>query len=298
MDIEYIKIFSKIAEGATFQQVADEMNLTQSTVSKIIQKLENELQNKLFTREHRTVFLTPYGRFFYENAKKLISDYDELMQYTSSYQHGNRLLSYIVGTEMPFHIMDISIRFQSKYPNIAFSMERCTNLNKISKKLLSGEIDFAILHKPYESPKKLMLYELAKDPLYVILPLNHPLASEESININQIRQEYILMSEYISSYTSDIFKEYAVKPHISPTMQGSRRTIITNQVEQGHGISIFFKSDIDTIGTSYKIVKKPLIGVKEMPLVFATNDHSPSKISLEYKDFLIKEIHLQNHNNN
>ena len=62
MDIETIRLFIRIAQGNTLSSVAEDANLSQSSLSKSIIRLENELDVQLLDRTHRNVTLTPAGK--------------------------------------------------------------------------------------------------------------------------------------------------------------------------------------------------------------------------------------------
>lgn len=71
MDTTSLKYFIEIASGKTFWEVSENHNISQSSVSKAILRLEDELNVKLFSREKRTVRLTPAGNMFYGALKKM-----------------------------------------------------------------------------------------------------------------------------------------------------------------------------------------------------------------------------------
>lgn len=72
MDLNYIKEFVLLANINNFQEAADSLYISQSTLSRHIQTLEKELQNKLFDRTTRTVRLSEFGRFFLPYAQDMI----------------------------------------------------------------------------------------------------------------------------------------------------------------------------------------------------------------------------------
>ena len=69
MDIEQIKCFCSAAEIKNFSAAAEENNISQSSLSKKIMALENELRVKLFDRNRRAVSLTQAGEIFFVHAR-------------------------------------------------------------------------------------------------------------------------------------------------------------------------------------------------------------------------------------
>ena len=72
MTFEQLSYFIAIVENDTFFDAACEMNISQSSLSKQIMKLEKELDLTLFDRTTRSATLTQAGEFFYNESKQLI----------------------------------------------------------------------------------------------------------------------------------------------------------------------------------------------------------------------------------
>lgn len=71
-------LFTRVAELSSFTQAADSVGLPKASVSTAVQQLENQLGTRLLHRTTRRVQLTQDGQAFYERAKDLLSDMDEL----------------------------------------------------------------------------------------------------------------------------------------------------------------------------------------------------------------------------
>jgi DNA-binding transcriptional LysR family regulator len=78
MDISKLDLFFAAANSASFTQAAEKCNVAQTTMSKYIAQLEDELGVKLFYRTTRECSLTEAGHTFYNGAKELKKDYDDL----------------------------------------------------------------------------------------------------------------------------------------------------------------------------------------------------------------------------
>jgi DNA-binding transcriptional LysR family regulator len=77
MDIRGLESFISVAEHRSFTKAANACFITQTAMSLRIAKLEKELQFKLFWRNHRSVTLTPGGRVFLEEARRLVARYED-----------------------------------------------------------------------------------------------------------------------------------------------------------------------------------------------------------------------------
>jgi LysR family transcriptional regulator for bpeEF and oprC len=73
-----IRVFVRIAEAGSFAKAADTLNLPRSSVSKLLQDLEQHLRTKLVERNTRGLTITPEGEAYREQAMKLLADVEEM----------------------------------------------------------------------------------------------------------------------------------------------------------------------------------------------------------------------------
>ena len=85
--LERMRIFTRVAELASFTQAADTLGLPKASTSTAVQQLEAELGTRLLHRTTRRVQLTQDGQAYYERCKDLLADVDELQ---SMFQHADR----------------------------------------------------------------------------------------------------------------------------------------------------------------------------------------------------------------
>jgi len=73
LEFRQLETFLKVAELKSFSKAAQEIFLTQPTVSEHIRQLESELNTRLFLRTKRETILTPSGKQFVKHAKKILN---------------------------------------------------------------------------------------------------------------------------------------------------------------------------------------------------------------------------------
>lgn len=88
MTLENIKCFISLAECLNFTKAAEKEHLTQTSVSRKINSLEDELGVLLFYRDNHQVDLTEAGREFYYCAQKLIELYEQTVHKVQNIHHG------------------------------------------------------------------------------------------------------------------------------------------------------------------------------------------------------------------
>jgi DNA-binding transcriptional LysR family regulator len=93
-----MQIFARVAELASFTRAADDLGLPKASASLAVQQLESSLGTRLLHRTTRRVELTQDGRAFYERAKDLLADMDELQ---AMFQRGPQELRGRLRVDMP-----------------------------------------------------------------------------------------------------------------------------------------------------------------------------------------------------
>ncbi len=79
MDISYIREFMVLSETCNYQSASEQLYLTNSTLSKHIQKMEAELGTPLFERSTRKITLTNEGKIFQQKCAQILELYDEAL---------------------------------------------------------------------------------------------------------------------------------------------------------------------------------------------------------------------------
>lgn len=152
MDIEQARTFLTIAAHGSFLEAARQLHLTQSTVSARIQRLEEDLDVRLFVRNRSGASLTQSGRRFMEHAKRLVLTADQARhdiglpsRYRATLRIGGRialwegLLPQWVGS-MRRVAPDIAIRSE-----IGFEED-------LMRHLIEGTLDIGLMYTPSHSP--------------------------------------------------------------------------------------------------------------------------------------------------
>lgn len=115
-----LRVFVRIAEAGTFGKAADQLSLPRSTASKLIQDLEQHLGTKLIQRTTRSISVTPEGAQYYERARRLITDLEEMDAAAGQTRAQPRgLLRVDVGSILASRILLPALpQFQQAYPDI------------------------------------------------------------------------------------------------------------------------------------------------------------------------------------
>ncbi len=195
MTITQLKYVLSVAEYQNFTVAATHSFVTQPTLSMQIQKLEDELEVKIFNRAKKPIELTEIGKRIVEQAKVIVNESNrivDIVHQQKGYIGGEFTLG-IIPTIMPTLLPMFLQHFTKKHPKVKLIIEELTT-EEIVKKLTDGHIDAAIAATPLENEaiKERPLYY---EPFVGFIPENHRLFSEKLIEVDELEMDDILLLE-------------------------------------------------------------------------------------------------------
>lgn len=239
MEWEQLEYFQTLARMQHVTKAAKSLSITQPALSRSIARLENHLGVPLFDRQGRSISLNQYGHIFLRRVQAMMKEYTEgkeEIQALLKPDQGVVSLGFLhtLGTTL---VPDLIGSFQQEYPNISFQLKQ-NHSYWLLERLKSGDLDLCLLAsiKP-ENP--IQWIKLWSEELFVFVPNDHPLASRESITLNEIAGErFILLKKgYALRMTVDeLFEKANIQPNIM--FEGEEATTAAGFVAAGLGISI------------------------------------------------------------
>jgi LysR family transcriptional regulator, hydrogen peroxide-inducible genes activator len=193
MEFHQLRYVCAIAETGSFSRAAERCQVAQPSLSQQVLKLEEDLGTKLFDRLGRSVRLTEAGRAFLPHARSILSQMETARSSVAD-KCADVRGSVAVGaipTIAPYLMPRYTTAFAKRYPEAKLRIvEETTPILVESLRDLS--IDLAILALPLRH-KDLELFPLRTEPLFAVLPKNHPLAATESLALKDLRGESFVM---------------------------------------------------------------------------------------------------------
>ena len=193
MEFHQLRYVCAIADTGSFSRAAERCQVAQPSLSQQVLKLEEDLGTKLFDRLGRSVRLTEAGHAFLPHARSILSQM-EMARSNVADKCADVRGSVAVGvipTIAPYLMPRYTTVFAKKYAEAKLRIvEQTTPVLVESLRDLS--IDLAILALPLRH-KDLELFPLRTEPLFAVLPKNHPLAAAESLALKDLRGESFVM---------------------------------------------------------------------------------------------------------
>ncbi|WP_156288961.1 LysR family transcriptional regulator [Oceanobacillus salinisoli] len=202
METRQIQYFMEVAKREHVTEAADALHVAQSSVSRQIFNLENELGVELFIREGRRVKLTPIGKIFYERMKQVANLLEEAKREVKEHlnpEKGTVRIAFPIS--MAAHTLpSIIYAFRTQYPEAKFQMSNGLYHDLIDG-VIKGEFNLAMIAPmpTKEMAKKIAGTTLFTENIVALLPIHHPLAKRESIMLQELKSDQfvVLPEEYV-----------------------------------------------------------------------------------------------------
>ena len=249
MDIRVLRYFLAVAREENISKAAEYLHITQSTLSRQLKELEDELNVSLFTRGKRSITLTDKGMLLRKRAEEITS----LMDKTEvEFSNLDNLISgdvYIGGGEtLAMKILaEVMTDMSEEYPDVRFHLYS-GSADNVMDRIDKGLLEFGVVIEPADIRKYEAMRLPYTDHYGLIMKKDDPLASMDTIPISMLKDIPILVAKRIidNNYFSEIFG-------ISPEQLDIRATfnLIYNAallVEHGMGYALTIDKLINVTG--------------------------------------------------
>lgn len=239
MTLTQLSYLLSVAEHGNFTAAAEKSYVTQPTLSMQIQKLEEELEVKIFNRSTKPIGLTTIGRTIVAQAKIILQEaqrMEDAVAQEKGVVAGTFRLG-IIPTVMPTLLPMFLTNFINKYTKVDLKIEELTTEN-IVERLNNGQLDAGIAATPLNDAtiiEKPLFYE----PFVAFLPNNHPLTKDDEIEVEELQHNDILVLEDGHCFRNHVLNlcQANKSPKKFGLKSGSFETLI-NLANQGLGMTL------------------------------------------------------------
>lgn len=288
MEVENIKYFVVLCEKKKFIDAAYECNLSQSSLSKKIKKLETELNTQLLNRSAHETTLTKEGQQFYKYAKQMLRIYEKAL----SEIHSNSIRLACMSVLSPYHIAKTLYEFSSLHENVDLYVKESN-----AKFVLDHveEYDLVMIREYLLKDKnEYQIYPFVDDELCVVVSNSHPLSKKKRIWLKDIQNESLIFPEK-GSGGYEIFVDSCIKSGFEPNIvyEMPHTSTMFSFVQENVGVALSFKKVYEEFSDN-KIKMLPLKDDLHYPVVLAHKKEK--KLTAIQKEFLefcnCKNLHL------
>ena len=195
MELRHVRYFLAVAEAHNFTRAAATLGIGQPPLSQQIKDLEDELGCRLFRRVPHGAELTAAGEAFQFEARAIVQGAERARVAAQRAARGvpGRLRVGMTGSAAFHALVPAAIRgFGRSYPDVLLTIEEA-NTQRLLARLGSGELDAAFLRPNAESYDGLRLQKLADEPMVLVLPASHALATRRRAHLAEFADDRIVL---------------------------------------------------------------------------------------------------------
>ncbi len=237
LKLEALEQFVAVARNRNFTRAAAELNLSQSALSRSIQKLEEQLGQPVFERKPREVLLTNLGTLLLKRATDILKLVEDTFAELSEAGRRGRIRLGTIPTIAPYYLPGLLGTFATEHPDIAVIVQEDTT-EELIKRCSHGDIDLAILALPVIA-KSIEVEPLFEEELLLVIPSGHPLEKAKSITAASVDDyPFVMLNE--AHCLAENISSFCRKQSIQPLTieRTSQITTVQELVAMNHGVSV------------------------------------------------------------
>ena len=207
--VDLMHLFVQVVEEKSYTKVARHLGVSQPAISNQMRVFEEKLGVKLFQRQGKSFTLTPQGDAVLKYSKRILEEWDSLLEELDEnlVELGGRIrigASHIPGEYL---LPEYLSRIQQMQSKITFKITIGDSL-EIADKLLSQEVDFAVVGSNFQTEKLDSIYWI-KDDIQCVVPEGHPLTHLERIRPEDLLAYPMVLREAGSGHRRAIEDAFA-----------------------------------------------------------------------------------------
>ena len=262
--LRQLQVFEAVARHLSFSRAAEELHLSQPGVSMQVKQLDEMLGLPLLEQMGKKIFLTEAGQVVLECCQSValqIANLDGALARLKGLDSGELRISAVSTTK--YFAPRLLAAFSHLHPHLKVRLD-VGNREKLLISLADNNVDLVIMGKP---PQELALeaHAFMENPLVIIAPPNHPLASEHAIPPARLEGETFIMREPGSgtrAATERFFAEHDAK--LTVGMEMNSNIAIQRAVEAGLGLGLVSRHTLDM---ELKLGQLVILDVQDTPIL-------------------------------
>jgi len=291
MELRHLRYFIAVAETGSLTEAAERrLHTSQPSLSRQIRDLEHEVGVELLSRGARGVELTASGRAFLDHARLALAQVDaagETARRLAQPSQRTFALGFLTGQEMDWLPEAMRI-LRDELPNIEVRV--CSQYSPdLAAALMRGKLDLAFL-RPEPNVVDLTFKTVTKEPLVVVMPSDHRLASQKAIRVQEILGETFISVSNTAPVLRTVIDEYLKRCDIDivPDHEVDNIAMAMSLVASTGGVALLPAYAQNFLPRS--VISRPLNG--DVPTIDLVIGYSNSNTSSILKLFLSRTDEL------
>jgi LysR family positive regulator for ilvC len=259
MDDKALRVFLSVADTLNYSRSSESLHMSLSAVSRTIQRLEEDLGQRLLERDNRSVRLTSAGREFRPYAQRTLEDLQMLRHRFAGESELEGEISLYCSVTASYRVLaPILEAFRKAFPAVEIMMHTGDQADGIHR-VLSGQNDFAVSGRPPLLPSRVDFLPLQKSPLRFCAPRGECAVGDllrggdpAAINFNWAAVPFIVPERGITrDLLDDWFRQQSIQPNIYAQVAGHEA--IVAMVGLGLGVGVAPELVVEASGMTDKV---------------------------------------------
>jgi LysR family transcriptional regulator, hydrogen peroxide-inducible genes activator len=259
MEMHQVRYFLAVCRALNFTKAAEECNVAQPSLTRAIQKLEEEFGGLLFHRERANTHLTELGRAMLPHLERTFEAAQSAKQLASGFKKGEvaHLRLGVSGLVPADAIAGVLGSVQKAVPAVELTLGSAPD-GKLLDDAVAGEFDIVVVGDEPDDADRLRSFTLLREPLAVVMRPTHPLASKDKIEFGDL--DGVDMIELVNCPIGPRFKQMCANAGVNPKMRTHAANCdqTLSLAREGLGVAVLPVSMASGPG----LVAKPLDGTK------------------------------------
>jgi DNA-binding transcriptional LysR family regulator len=264
MELYSLQVFLTVATEKSFSRAAERLLRTQPAISLALQRLEQELQEKLIDRSNKGLLLTDAGRTVLDNARRFQSLQQEMENSLAELRDNSAgRLTIGANESTSLYLLRHIERYRELYPKVKVQVRRSLS-SRIPNELLDGNLELGVIsYDPGD--ERLKSKVIYTDALAFVVSPTHRLAHRKTVSISELGQENFVAHNVLSPYREAVLREF-----------------------QAHKVPLRMDLEMPTIETIRKMVQSNM-GVAFVPRMCVEQEIEQKTLA----EVRIKELHME-----
>jgi DNA-binding transcriptional LysR family regulator len=253
MTLDRFKVFAAVARYRSVTRASEELYITQPAVTKQLKALERDFNTNLYRRNGRGIELTDMGQAFLGKVKKILRNYDSLIQTSRANRSTVKVETLTIGgSYSPSAVLLPSLlaRYKKSHPQVDLNL-RTDNRANIERLVSKGQVELAVLSNP-TSNHHLAIEPYRSEPLVAFVASDHPLVKKKQLTWEDLGRHGFVIRQPLEGQGATAqfilrLKDRGIK--LKVVMHCESPEAVKVAVSRGMGVGILFK---DVIADSLK----------------------------------------------
>src|SRR5882724_11709807 len=295
MELRHLRYFVAVAEEGSMTVAAERrLHTAQPSLSRQIRDLEYEVGAQLMTRSARGIALTAAGRVFLDHARLALAQVEaarDAARRAAEPTKSTFALGFLTGQEMDW-LPDAMRIIRDELPNMQVTISSQYSPD-LADALMRGKLDVAFMRREAQAPD-LVFKLVTKEPLVVVLPSDHRLASGDAIDPHEIAGETFISVSNTAPTLRVVIDDYLRRSgiDIKPVHEVDNLAMAMSLVASTRGVALLPAYAQNFL--PWSVISRPIKGnVPTIDLVIGYNKANASptlKLFLSRVDELIARV--------